>query len=89
MWILEVHAWFDGQYNITFQVWRPVPEVELNGCHSFVAHDRYNNIPLGQDGLVDWTLPSVISVQPGDVIGHERYAYIDLKLASYLLYRKR
>ena len=45
-------------------------EWQLNGCYSLVAEDRYDSIPLGQDGLVDRTVPGVISVQPGDVLGY-------------------
>ena len=41
-----------------------------DGCYSLVAEDRYDSIPLFQDGLVDRTVPSVISVQPGDVLGY-------------------
>ena len=53
----------DGDYNIRFQVWRQGPEVEINGCYSLVAEDRYDSIPLGQGGLVDRTVP-------GDVLGY-------------------
>ena len=60
----------DGDYNIRFQVWRPGPGVATDGCYSLVAEDRYDSIPLGQDGLVDRTVPGVISVQPGDVLGY-------------------
>ena len=60
----------DGNYNIRFQVWRPGPGVASDGCYSFVAEDRYDSIPLGQGGLVDRTVPGVISVQPGDVLGY-------------------
>ena len=64
----------DGVYSIFFQVWRPSPSVDSDGCYNMVGEDRYADIQLiqGQDGLVNRTLnsSSFISVQPGDVLGY-------------------
>ena len=62
----------DGDYIIVFQVWRPSPSVELDGCYSLVESDAYTNIPLEGGGLVTRDVPSstVMSVQPGDVVGY-------------------
>ena len=64
----------DGVYSITFQVWRPSPSVDSDGCYSLVGDDIYADIQLiqGEDGLVNRILDpsSFISVQPGDVLGY-------------------
>ena len=69
----------DGEYSIIFQVWRPSPSVDIDGCYDIVGDDRYTDIQLiqGEDGLVNRTLDpsSFISVQPGDVLGY--YTYLD------------
>ena len=69
----------DGVYSITFQVWRPLPTVDSDGCYSLVGEDVYTNIQLieGEGGLVNRTLDpsSFISVQPGDVLGY--FTFLD------------
>ena len=61
-----------GYYSIIFQVWRPGPAVESDGCYSLVGEDVYNDVILTNPGrLANRTVDSstVISVQPGDVVG--------------------
>ena len=62
----------DGEYTITFQVWRPGDGVEVDGCYSLIGQDVYAEIDLGRDGLVDRTLEpeGFLHVQPGDVVGY-------------------
>ena len=64
----------DRVYTINFQVWRPSPTVDSDGCYGIVEEDIYANIKLieGENGLVNRTLApsSFISVQPGDVVGY-------------------
>ena len=31
-----------GAYNINFQVWRPSPTVETDGCYSLVGENRFS-----------------------------------------------
>ena len=59
-------------YNITFEVWRPSPSVQDNGCYIMVGANRFTSISLLRDGLVSETLkPSnILTVQPGDVVGY-------------------
>ena len=58
-------------YDIYFQVWRPSPTVQENGCYSMVGENRYTSISLQRGGKVSETPePSnILSVQPGDVVG--------------------
>ena len=67
-------------YNIFFQVWRPSPAVENNGCYSLVGENRFTSINLDDDGLVSETPePSnIISVQPEDVVGYYTFSRKDL-----------
>ena len=69
----------DGVYDIFFQVWRPSPTVQDNGCYSLVGENRFTSIHLGDDGLVSKTpKPSnIISVQPGDVVGYYTFSRDD------------
>ena len=62
----------DGEYTITFQVWRPGEGVEVDGCYSLIGQDTYADIELDRDGLVDRTLEpeGFLPVQPGDVVGY-------------------
>ena len=62
----------NGEYIITFQVWRPAPVVETNGCYSLIGQYTYAEIDLGGDGLVDRTLEPhrFLPVEPGDVVGY-------------------
>ena len=71
-WQTYVYPALSNYFNIMFQVWRPGTTVETAMSYSLVGQDVYNNIQLTNNGaLVDRTVPSstVISVQPGDVIG--------------------
>ena len=69
----------NGEYDIFFQVWRPSPTVQDNGCYSLVGENRFTSIFLGDDGLVSETPePSnIISVQPGDVVGYYTFSRAD------------
>ena len=73
-------------YDITFQVWRPSPTAQENGCYALVGENRFTRISLGRDGLVSETpKPSkILSVQPGDVVGfysiNRRYVGAGLQL---------
>ena len=69
----------NGAYDIFFQVWRPSPTVQNNGCYSLVGENRFSSILLGDDGLVSETPePSnIISVQPGDVVGYYTFSRRD------------
>ena len=62
----------DGGHTIHFQVWRPSPTVEIDGCYSLVGENRFTSITLNTDDLVSETPePSnIISVRPGDVVGY-------------------
>lgn len=63
-------------YSITFQVWRPGDNVEVDGCYSLEEEDSYENIQLSvrdvHMSLVNRTLEpeNFLSVQPGDVVGY-------------------
>ena len=65
-----------GVYDITFQVWRPSPTLQKSGCYSLVGENRFTNILLGVEGLVNETPePSnILSVQPGDVVGYYTFS---------------
>ena len=69
----------DGVYSIIFQVWRPSPSVDIDGCYAIVGEDRYEDIQLieSEGGLVNRILnpSSFISVQPGDVLGY--FTFLD------------
>ena len=61
-----------GTYSITFQVWRPSPTVNSDGCYHLVGENKFANISLiGNGGLVSETPEpfDIISTQPGDVVG--------------------
>lgn len=57
-------------FNIQFQVWRPSPTVESDGCYSLVGENRFTSISL-QTGVIRETplVPQQIAVQPGDIVG--------------------
>ena len=59
-----------NQYDINFQVWRPSPAVETDGCYSMVGENIFTSVTL-TDSLIRET-PSVneqISFRPGYVVG--------------------
>ena len=61
-----------GVYDIYFQVWRPSPTVQENGCYRMVGENRYTRISLGRGGLVS-EIPepsNILTVQHGDVVGY-------------------
>ncbi len=62
----------NGIYTINFQVWRPSPTVNVDGCYSLVGENRFPSITLLEGGLVSETpAPSnIITVRPGDVVGY-------------------
>ncbi len=61
-------------YDITFQVWRPSPTVQRDGCYSLIGENKFSRISFTRDGLVQLipTPPSnsIITAQPGDVVGY-------------------
>ena len=66
----------DGEYDITFQVWRPNANTESDGCYSLVGDNEFLDIDLGRGGLVceaPRTAQEEISVQPGDVVGFQGF----------------
>ena len=66
----------NGVYDIFFQVWRPSPAVQDDGCYSLAGENRFTSILLGDGGLVSKTpKPSnIISVRPGDVVGYYTFS---------------
>ena len=46
--------------------------MDTDGCYNLVAEDRYNTTNINQQRarLLNRTVPTVISVQPGDVLGY-------------------
>ncbi len=61
----------NGNYDITFQIWRPSPTIQENGCYSLVGQNVFtsitfmNNVPVilvPQDNYV--------IAQAGDVVGY-------------------
>ena len=71
-WGVDVHR-ANEEYDLNFQVWRPSPTVKKSdgtGSYSLVESNRFSSIsPMG--GVVRVTLGSrsLISFQPGDVVG--------------------
>ena len=61
----------DEEYDITFQVWRPSPTVNSDGCYGQVGENVFTSISLGGGGLVSETPEPTnrITAQPGDVVG--------------------
>ena len=74
----------NGVYDIFFQVWRPSPTVQDNGCYSLMGENRFTSIFFGNGGLVSETPePSnIISVQPGDVVGYYTFSRRDADTSS-------
>ena len=56
--------------SLQFQVWRPSPLVETNGCYSLAGSNRLTTVPPNSS-IVVFTLPpdDRIQFQPGDVLG--------------------
>lgn len=72
-WQTFVQPIISGYDAIIFQVWRPSPTVDSDGCYSLVGEDAFSqNLEGFTGGLVSADLgPSTaITVQPGDVIGY-------------------
>ena len=69
----------NGEYDIFFQVWRPSPTVQDNGCYSLVGENRFTGITFDKDDPVSETPePSnIISVRPGDVVGYYTFSRDD------------
>ena len=42
----------NGVYDITFQVWRPSPTVQANGCYSLVGENIFTSISLHGGGIM-------------------------------------
>ena len=62
----------DGEYDITFQVWRPIGvSANQSDCYQLVGENTFHHISVGGSGLV-CEIPAVgdeIAVRPGDVVG--------------------
>ena len=60
----------NGVYQIIFQVWRPSPTVDQNGCYTDVGHNTFTGM-LQEGGKVELTVEpsSYITAYPGDVVG--------------------
>ena len=69
----------NGAYDIFFQVWRPSPTMQSNGCYSLVGENRFTSIRFGnKDPVSETPEPSnIISVQPGDVVGYYTFSRDD------------
>ena len=66
----EIEDTLIQRFNLQFQVWRPSPTVESDGCYSLVGENSVTSVTL-LGGVIRET-PSVaerIVVQPGDVVG--------------------
>jgi len=61
-----------GAYSVRFQVWRPSPTVQTDGCYSMVGENVFSNIIIGEDRSINVNPePSnIISARPGDVLGY-------------------
>ena len=61
----------EGGHTIHFQVWRPSPTVESDGCYSLVGENRFTSITLTDKLVRETPEPTnIITVQPGDVLGY-------------------
>jgi len=61
----------NGEYDISFQVWRPSPTVSEDGCYSLVGENLYPSITFSGGGTVSVSPDySYVTAQPGDVIGY-------------------
>ena len=63
-----------GDYDITFQVWRPSPTVNSDGCYGLVGENEFTRISSPNyinGGRISVTPEptNIITVQPGDVVG--------------------
>ena len=56
--------------SVQFQVWRPSPLVEINGCYRLVGSNRFTTVPRNHR-VVIVSLPPEDRIQflPGDVLG--------------------
>ena len=62
---------YNRAYTIHFQVWRPSPTVESDGCYSMVGENRFTSITLDGSQVSETPEPNnIISVRPGDVVGY-------------------
>ena len=61
-------------YHITFQVWRPSPTVNSDGCYSLVGENVFTSFTFSDGGFVQLTPTppsnSIITAQSGDVVGY-------------------
>ena len=61
-------------YHITFQVWRPSPTVNSDGCYSLVGENVFTSFTFSEGGFVQLTPTppsnSIITAQSGDVVGY-------------------
>ena len=68
----------DGYYTTSFQVWRPSPTAQENGCYSMVGENKFNSISVDDDAAEVHATPepsNIITVQPDDVVGY----YVEFK----------
>ena len=72
---------------IHFQVWRPSPTVESDGCYSLVGENRFTSIMFSNDILsATPEATNYISVRPKDVVGFYSVANRDQNNEGVLLY---
>lgn len=56
--------------SLQFQVWRPSPLVETNGCYSLVGSNKFTAVPQNHSVVVVSPLPEDrVEFAPGDVLG--------------------
>lgn len=70
-WEAAFFSVLTDNFDIIFQVWRPSPTVENNGCYSLVGENRFTLGGLVNIGTINVAplLSQQISVQRGDVLG--------------------
>ena len=65
----------NSRFDITFQVWRPSPTVQHNGCYSLVGVNKFTRIVPQINGLISVTPEptNIITAQPQDVVGYSTF----------------
>ena len=71
-WRTYVQANNPTPHVIHFQVWRPSPGTEIDGCYALVGENVLSDAVATADGLISTTPgpDDIIRVSPGDVIGY-------------------
>ena len=69
-WRLATRGYYDTIASLQFQVWRPSPLVEINGCYSLVGSNRFTTVPQNHGIVTVTPLPEDrVEFIPGDVLG--------------------